>query len=128
MSEADLQRRVQAQVCKDPNIRLWRNQVGAAWAGRRYDMLLNGDVTVHQPYRVTFGLAVGSADLIGLRQITVTQDMVGQQLAVFASLEIKQPGKQEQAPQRAWRQMVLSLGGIAGVAHSVDEGLSVFYD
>jgi hypothetical protein len=32
---------------------------------------------------VTFGLAVGSADLIGWTTRTITPDMVGQQVAVF---------------------------------------------
>jgi hypothetical protein len=32
---------------------------------------------------VQFGLCKGSADLIGYRTITITPDMVGQQVAVF---------------------------------------------
>ena len=40
---------------------------------------------------VQFGLCKGSADLIGWRTITITPEMVGQQVAVFASIEVKTP-------------------------------------
>jgi len=68
---------------------------------------------------VQFGLARGSADLIGLRTVTITPDMVGQQVAVFTSIEVKTPKGRPTAEQQNWLNMVRSLGGIAGIARSV---------
>jgi hypothetical protein len=50
---------------------------------------------------VQFGLCKGSADLIGYRTITITPDMVGQQVAVFTSIEVKTPTGRIRPEQRA---------------------------
>ena len=72
-----------------------------------------------------FGLARGSADLIGYRTITITPDMVGQQVAVFASIEVKTPTGRIRPEQRAWMETVQAAGGIAGVARSVEDALRI---
>ena len=70
---------------------------------------------------VQFGLARGSADLIGYRTITITPDMVGQQVAVFASIEVKTPTGRIRPEQQQWLDAVQAAGGIAGVARSVED-------
>jgi hypothetical protein len=70
---------------------------------------------------VTFGLAKGSADLIGWRTVTVTPEMVGQQVAVFTSIEVKTATGRLRPEQRQWLEAVQAAGGIAGVARSVDD-------
>jgi dihydroxyacid dehydratase/phosphogluconate dehydratase len=70
---------------------------------------------------VQFGLARGSADLIGYRTITITPEMVGQQVAVFTSIEVKTPTGRIRPEQRAWMETVQAAGGIAGVARSVED-------
>jgi hypothetical protein len=70
---------------------------------------------------VSFGLCKGSADLIGYRSITITPEMVGQQVAVFASIEVKTPTGRIRPEQRAWMETVQAAGGIAGVARSVED-------
>ena len=70
---------------------------------------------------VRYGLMVGSGDLIGWRPVTITPDMVGQQLAQFVSLEVKGPrGKVSEAQQR-WAGMVEEAGGLALVVRGADE-------
>jgi hypothetical protein len=50
-------------------------------------------------------LCKGSADLIGYRTITITPDMVGQQVAVFTSIEVKTPtGRIRPEQQHGWKQ------------------------
>ena len=68
-----------------------------------------------------FGLARGSADLIGWRTITVTPEMVGTQLAVFTSIEVKTPTGRIRPEQHAWQRTVSSAGGIAGIARSIQD-------
>lgn len=62
----------------------------------------------------------GSSDAIGLHSITITPDMVGRQVGVFVAIEAKDQGQLTPA-QRTFLTVVHQAGGIAGVAHSVDE-------
>jgi hypothetical protein len=70
---------------------------------------------------VSFGLARGSADLIGWRTVTITPEMVGQQVAVFTSIEVKTATGRLTPEQRQWLAAVETAGGIAGVARSVED-------
>ena len=74
---------------------------------------------------VSFGLAKGSADLIGWRTVTITPEMVGQQVAVFTSIEVKTPTGRVKPEQQQWLDAVQAAGGIAGVARSVEEALRI---
>lgn len=82
----------------------------------------------------TYGLPSGSADLVGWSRVTITPDMVGQTLAVFASVEVKDPAwrstpsfenSDRGKAQAAWLRTVREAGGIAGRAQSVDEALAI---
>jgi hypothetical protein len=70
---------------------------------------------------VSFGLAKGSADLIGWRTVTITPEMVGQQVAVFTSIEVKTSTGRVKPEQQQWLDAVQAAGGIAGVARSVED-------
>lgn len=88
--------------------RLWRNNTGTL-------MDRNG-----RP--VKFGLCKGSSDLIGLRSVVVTPEMVGQRLAVFSAVEVKPPkGGRVRPEQQHFIEVVQGLGGLAGVARSVED-------
>ena len=63
----------------------------------------------------------GGSDLIGYRKVTVTEEMVGQEIAQFAAVEVKTPKGRVKAEQQQFINHVLSAGGVAGVARSVDE-------
>ena len=68
-----------------------------------------------------FGLCKGSSDLIGLRSLEITPELVGQRLAQFVALEIKAPQGVLSAEQRAFLQLVQQLGGVAAVCRSVEQ-------
>jgi hypothetical protein len=70
---------------------------------------------------VQFGLCKGSADLIGWTTRTVTPEMVGQQVAVFTSIEVKTPTGRVQPEQKQWLEAVQAAGGIAGIARSIED-------
>jgi len=74
---------------------------------------------------VSFGLCKGSADLIGWRTVTITPEMVGQQVAVFTSIEVKTPIGRVKPEQQQWLDAVQAAGGIAGVARSVEDALQI---
>jgi hypothetical protein len=70
---------------------------------------------------VRYGLMVGSGDLIGWRPVTITPDMVGQQLAQFVSLEVKGPRGRMSPEQARWAAMVEEAGGLALVVRGAEE-------
>jgi hypothetical protein len=77
---------------------------------------------------VQFGLCKGSADLIGWRTVTVTPEMVGTQVAVFLSIEVKTPTGRLRPEQQQWLDAVQAAGGIAGVARSVEDAQRLTMD
>ena len=109
-SEQTIQQQIRLQ-CSRGAARLFRNNTGTLRDA-------NG-----RP--VQFGLAKGSADLIGWTTRTITPDMVGQQVAVFTSIEVKTATGRLRPEQRQWLDAVQSAGGIAGVARSVDDALDL---
>ena len=111
-AETNLQQQIRLALGTHPDARLFRNQVGSL-------------PDPHTGRLVTFGLARGSADLIGWRTVTITPDMVGQQLAVFTSVEIKTPTGRIAPAQQHWLHAVRSAGGIAGVARSVADARQI---
>ncbi len=74
---------------------------------------------------VRFGLAVGGSDLIGITPVTVTQDMVGKKLAVFTAIEVKARRGVATSRQLAFIERIRELGGLAGVARSVEDALKI---
>ena len=114
-AETTLQQQIRLALGIHPQTRLFRNQVGSLPDPRTGRL-------------VTFGLARGSADLIGWRTITVTADMVGQRLAVFTSVEVKTPTGRVRPDQTAWLTAVQAAGGIAGIARSVPDALQLVAD
>ena len=114
-AETDLQQRIRLALGLRPDLRLFRNQVGQL-----------PDPRTGRP--VQFGLARGSADLIGWRTVVVTPEMVGQRIAVFTSIEVKTSTGRLTPAQHNWLGAVRSAGGIAGVARSVTDAIAILKD
>ena len=109
-SEQTIQQHIRL-ACSIGTCRLFRNNTGTLRD-------ING-----RP--VTFGLCKGSADLIGWRSVTITPEMVGQQVAVFTSIEVKSSSGRVKPEQQQWLNAVQAAGGIAGVARSVGEAMDL---
>jgi hypothetical protein len=110
--ETTLQQEIRLALGIRADVRAFRNQVGSLPDPRTGRL-------------VTFGLAKGSADLIGWRTITITPEMVGTRLAVFLSIEVKTPTGRVSPTQQAWLSVVHGAGGIAGIARSVPDALRI---
>ena len=110
MSEQQIQQRIRL-TCSTGATRLFRNNTGT--------------LRDQHGRPVSFGLARGSADLIGWTIRTVTPEMVGQQVAVFTSIEVKTATGRLRPEQQQWLDAVQSAGGIAGVARSVEDALRI---
>ena len=66
------------------------------------------------------GLPPGFSDLFGLVAVEITPDMVGQKVAIFPGLEVKDGGRVSQL-QRNFINAVNDNGGRAGVVRSVED-------
>jgi len=112
MSETKLLREIQL-ACSRGDARLWRNNVG-----RTQDIV--------PPHRwIHYGLCVGSSDLIGLSSVIITSHDVGRRLAVFAAVEVKSQRGRATREQQSFIDTVSSLGGLAGIARSVEQARTI---
>jgi hypothetical protein len=96
-SEARIQDEIRAALGATDGLVLWRNNVGVA---------KHFDAKTHETQLVRYGLANGSADLVGVLD------------GRFIALEVKRPGEQVTAEQRAWLELVRRYGGFAAVVTS----------
>lgn len=109
-SEAAVQQLVRLEASR-LGMRLFRNNVGACKddTGRviRYG-LCNDSAQMNK--------AVKSSDLIGIRPVIITPDMMGHTIGQFVAREVKRPGwsyrgTDREVAQQAFGQLVLKLGG-----------------
>ena len=110
-NEAYVQNKIRLAIGSG-DVRLFRNNTGAL-----LDM---------QGRLVKFGLCKGSSDLIGFRSITITPDMVGQKIAVFSAIEVKDKGKAT-VEQKNFINIINNAGGYAGVAKNVNDAKKILY-
>lgn len=136
MSESQIGAEIRQKLSRGP-ARLFRCNVGTGWAGGGRNRkatrvtpanlagmraeLRPGDVVVPNARPLHAGLAKGNGDYVGWVSREITPEMVGQRVAVFASLEVKVPGQLARPEQRNWRDQVTAAGGLAGVADSVEK-------
>lgn len=128
MSETDLVRQT-IEALSQYERRLFRNNVGRAWQGKweRHGggplkaPLPAGSIIITMPRMIDFGLAPGSGDLIGIRSIEITPEMVGQRIGQLVSLEGKLPGRPHSPEQENWHKQITFMGGLSGTFRSVEE-------
>lgn len=118
-SEKSIQDRIRAHIGKRPDCRLFRNNTGMAWRGQK-QMSPPGMLILHRPVPIKYGLAKGSSDLIGIKSLVVTPEMVGQKVGLFVAIEVKRPGQKPTREQSDFIRMVDTMGGLAGVVDSVE--------
>ena len=107
-------------VGSHPAVRLFRNNTGTAWQGD-ITRLPGNRVLLDTPRPVSFGLCVGSSDLIGWRSVVIGPEHIGQTLALFAALEAKTPTGRPKPDQTRFLDAVTRAGGLAGVFRSPDD-------
>ena len=99
-------------------VRLFRNDVGQGVVIRHRDAHMRQAIVADciaaaerrggSAARIAYGLGKGTADLIGLRSVEITPEMVGRRVAVFLSVECKTATGQTREEQVAWMRFVNS--------------------
>lgn len=105
------------------NVKMFNNVQGSGFVGRV--LKHNGtQVILAFARRITFGLfGTGGCDLIGWKTITITESMVGQQVAVFYAAELKRPdGKGKATPEQLdIVDLINRSGGRSAIINSIQE-------
>ena len=98
------------------------NKLPGVWASRNN----NGHAVTRNGCAISYGLGMGSADVVGVRRVGVYGVGEGSvSCALFFALEVKWPGKYSSVTQRAWQERLRSLGATVAVVHSVEEAIGV---
>lgn len=111
--ETKLQRLIMMAL-SDAGCTVWRNETGQFWTGRVVHKDPGGNVTLGNARPIPCGLCVGSADLIG-----ITDD------GRFLAIEVKAQTGRISAEQQNFIDHIVSKGGVAGVARSVEDALAI---
>lgn len=116
--ETNLVRKIMLALGKDPKVRIFRNNVGSGYIGASKKFshpqtvnVKSGDVLIQNARYFDAGLCPGSSDLIGLKAIKITPEMVGTEIACFVAVEVKFPSGRVQENQINFLDMVKKLGG-----------------
>lgn len=111
--------------------RLWRNNVGQgitirARSTQQREAIIKVCTELAarmggSASRITYGLAVGSGDLIGYVPRTITPQDVGKTLPVFVGPEVKTKSGRSSPEQIAWRNFLASVGAGGAELRSLEE-------
>lgn len=100
---------------------LFRVNVGTGVTGNGQIRHANGDVTVKNARPFSTGVPKGYSDLSGYKKITITEDMVGKQIAQAVFLEVKTETGKIRPEQVNFIEQAQKKGAIAGVVRSVED-------
>lgn len=114
--EAEIQRRILAELGAESDYLVIKNSVGVA---RHYD-------DKGKSWSVPYGLGVGSPDIVGMLRFDVVLDGITrtQRLAIWVCMEVKVPGEDATDEQARIHEVWRSFGALVDVVHSVDEARS----
>lgn len=112
ISESELISLIELEASRK-GARIWRNNVGATYTADgsfiRYG-LANNSAQINK--------YIKSADLIGIKPVRITQEMVGTIIGQFISREVKNSnwkyrGSEREIAQLRWIELINALGGNA---------------
>lgn len=118
--ESTVQRQVML-AASDAGYTIWRNNVGKAWYASSARQVPGGVILTGNPRMVRYGLAKGSSDLIGLRRVTISADMIGTTIAQFVAIECKSLTGKPTPNQTKFLSLVDASGGLAVLARSPED-------
>ena len=97
--------------------RLWKNHVGLAYDMDSVKAILRANFLLGQEpkiRKIKFGVP-GSPDIQGIKEVEITQDMVGQTIGMWIGFEVKTGNAKQSPKQKAFQKMIESLKGLYNV-------------
>lgn len=108
MREAAALQDIRLALGRIPTVKLWRNNCGA--------------YKDDHGRLIRYGVAnPGGSDLIGMRSVVITSDMVGKTVAVICALEVKHGSNRATPEQENFIRVITAAGGLAGVVRTPDD-------
>lgn len=138
MQEKKVQQTIRLK-CSNYSNRIFRNHVGTSftpWAAKAaINTIFNPEDKKRAERELkkgyfSHGFGEGTSDLIGIQKVKITGDMVGKTIGQFVAVEVKDPEHKTNPEllekQEKFINMIISLGGAAGFASSVEEANNIF--
>lgn len=124
MREAELKKRIRVIFSRITRGVTFCNPVGIAFTG---DLIKqNNDIFTIKGRKITYGLGRGTPDLIGIRPVIITPEMVGKKMGQFVGIETKNPNwkfrnTEHEKEQLKHIELINNLGGLAGFVKTEDD-------
>lgn len=115
MNESQIQQAIRVALGSEDDLVLWRNSTGQTEEWNPSD---------GSSRALRYGLAVGSADLVGILRTEIPRSMHSdfpRYIGRFFALEVKTPTGRVRPEQTTWLDLVRRMCGFAAVVRSVDE-------
>lgn len=136
MKESDIQNTVRIAIADHGTY--FRANVGKGWQGRQTIPINNGKLIAGgRTYHIKRGIALvdhrpldtglpkGFSDLFGATMVTITPDMVGQEMPVFTAIEVKAEKGRVRPEQKTFLQAMQKMRALSGVARSAIDALRI---
>jgi len=137
MAQKSQEHKIQNQIrdALSDHVRMvFRANVGQGWTANKEDtfrpskstavVIERGDVLLRNARPFNTGLPAGFPDTFGCQELVITPEMVGQKVAVFWGIEIKDLSSASQAQSNFINALLMS-GGKGGIARSPEEACSL---
>lgn len=121
--ESNIQKTIQLNV--PPHARLFRNNVVRGYQGIPKRHTDGTTVTLQHARIIDAGLCKGSSDLIGFTSVEITHDMVGQKVAIFTAVEVKNKKGRASKEQLNFIKLIRTFGGRAGIARNIEDAQKI---
>ena len=122
MKEQDIQSSILIAMCQAGAYALRVNS-GTFWGGKV--LAHTGDKLVLQNPTKVMGAPAGTSDIIGCKTITITPEMVGKKIGIFAAVEVKRPGEKPRENQVNFLEVMRRRGAMVGVARSPEDAVRI---
>lgn len=106
-------------------VRVFRNNTGLAWVGSKAIRKPGGSVLILDARPLHAGLVKGGSDLIGWTSREIRPQDVGRTVAIFTAVEAKDGKGRLDADQERFIRTVQDAGGIAGVARTEADAVTL---
>ena len=131
ISEHDIQNLIRIGISKFG--KFFRVNVGNGYIGSDVVRIYSGrmievgpgDVVIRKARPFTTGLPPGFSDLFGATTVIITQEMVGQMVAVFVGIEVKSSTGRVSGDQQIFLDVMAAAGCRTGVARSVEDAIAI---